>query len=274
MEKEQIKSLVREVLQKKLGGEISTDGFIFAANWKMNQDRAKTLSFCEEIKKVSVKTGNKIMIFPPFVYLDALSASLRGTDIGYGAQNVSTEKSGAFTGEISADMISDFGCKYTLVGHSERRNIYGETDGDVSKKVRMLLSKGIVPMICVGEKLDARKDGSFESVIKTQLTHSLAGLRREDAKNIIIAYEPVWAIGTGVVASTEQIAGTHRFIRQVLCEMFCVEGKKIPILYGGSVKPDNIKGISGVADVGGFLIGGASLKTESFTQMIRIVEGN
>lgn len=273
MEKEQIKQIVRKVLEAKVNGKVHGSGYIFAANWKMNQNRQTVSEFCREIKDVSCKNGDCVLIFPPFVYLDMLSKELSGSGIGFGAQNVSTEKSGAFTGEISADMISDFGCKYTIVGHSERRNIYKETDGDVSRKIRMLLSKGITPVVCVGEKLEARKDGSFETVIKDQLVHSLAGLKNEDAENIIIAYEPVWAIGTGMVASTQQIADTHKFIRGVLSEIFCVYGKKVPILYGGSVKPDNIKGISKVENVGGFLVGGASLKVSSFKQMIDIVEG-
>lgn len=274
IDKEQIKTLVRSALEKKLSGTVHGKGFIFAANWKMNQDKAKVESFCKEIKNIKTADGDSILIFPPFVYLDMLSRELSGSGIGFGTQNVSCEKSGAFTGEVSADMIAEFGCKYAIVGHSERRSLYKETDGDCAKKVRMLLSKNIVPVLCVGEKEDARRDGSFEEVIKVQLTHSLAGLKPEDGKNIIIAYEPVWAIGTGLVASTEQIAGTHKFIREVLCEIFKCYGKDIPILYGGSVKPDNIKGISKVNDVGGFLVGGASLKASSFIQMIETVEKN
>lgn len=273
IEKEQIKQIVRKTLEARLEGAVHSDGYIFAANWKMNQDKKKVAEFCEEIKGVTLKGGDSILIFPPFVYLDMLSKALEGSGVGYGTQNVSTEKSGAFTGEVSADMIAEFGCKYAIVGHSERRNIYGESDMDVSKKVRMLLTKNIVPVVCVGEKKEARVDGSFEEIIKVQLTHSLSGLTPEDAKKLIVAYEPVWAIGTGLVANTEQIAGTHKFIRGVLCEMFGKNGKDIPILYGGSVKPDNIKGISKVENVGGFLVGGASLKVSSFKQMIEIVEG-
>ncbi len=272
IEKEQIKQIVRKTLEAKGIGSERGSGFIFAANWKMNQNKAEVAKFCSEIKGVQLKGGDSIMIFPPFVYLDMLSKALDGSGIGYGTQNVSTEKSGAFTGEVSADMIAEFGCKYAIVGHSERRNIYGETDGDIAKKTRMLITRGITPVVCVGEKIDARRDGSFEEIIKIQLTHSLAGLKAEDASKLIVAYEPVWAIGTGMVANTEQIAGTHKFIRGVLCEMFGKGGKDIPILYGGSVKPDNIKGISKVDNVGGFLVGGASLKVSSFKQMIEIVE--
>ena len=272
IDKEQIKTLVRSALEKKLSAPVHGNGYIFAANWKMNQDKAKVESFCKEIRSVKTKDGDSILIFPPFVYLDMLARELAGSGIGYGTQNVSCEKSGAFTGEVSADMISEFGCKYAIVGHSERRSLYKETDGDCARKIRMLHSKNIAPVLCVGEKESARRDGSFEEVIKIQLTHSLAGLKPEDGKKVIIAYEPVWAIGTGLVASIEQIASTHKFIREVLCEIFKCFGKDIPILYGGSVKPDNIKGISKVNDVGGFLVGGASLKASSFIQMIETVE--
>lgn len=212
----------------------------------------------------------EVVIAPVFTALKTVSDRLEGSNVKVAAQNCSTEqKYGARTGEISADMIKDVGADYIIIGHSERRQFYGETDETVNLKTKACLANGLKAIVCIGEKLDEREAGKAETIVKTQLIGALDGLTVTDMERIIIAYEPVWAIGTGKTATPEQAQEMHRFIRQTLAE---TQGEKIAesvrILYGGSVKPDNIKGLMKQADIDGALVGGASLEAASFAEIV------
>lgn len=212
----------------------------------------------------------EVVIAPVFVHLKTVADRLEGSSIKIAAQDCSTEqKEGAHTGEVGAEMIRDVGASHVIVGHSERRQFYGETDESVNKKTKACLSAGLTAIVCVGEMLAERESGNAESVVKTQLVGGFDGLTVSDMERIIIAYEPVWAIGTGKVATPEQAQEIHGFIRRTVFE---AHGKEIAdavrILYGGSVKPDNIAGLMRQADIDGALVGGASLEAESFAQIV------
>jgi len=212
----------------------------------------------------------EVDIAPVFVHLKTVADRLEGSNIRVAAQNCSTEqKYGAHTGEVSAEMVKNIGASHIIIGHSERRQFYCETDETVNKKTKACLSFGLTAIVCVGEILEEREAGNAESVVKTQLTGALDGLTVSDMESIIIAYEPVWAIGTGRVATPEQAQEMHGFIRQTLGEM---QGKEVAdatrILYGGSVKPDNIAGLMQQTDIDGALVGGASLEAESFASIV------
>ena len=212
----------------------------------------------------------EVVIAPVFVHLKTVADRLEGSNIRVAAQNCSTEqKYGAHTGEVSAEMVKNIGASHIIIGHSERRQFYCETDETVNKKTKACLSFGLTAIVCVGEILEEREAGNAESVVKTQLTGALDGLTVSDMESIIIAYEPVWAIGTGRVATPEQAQEMHGFIRQTLGEM---QGKEVAdatrILYGGSVKPDNIAGLMQQTDIDGALVGGASLEAESFASIV------
>jgi len=212
----------------------------------------------------------EVVIAPVFVHLKTLADRLEGSNIKIAAQNCSTEqKFGAHTGEIGAEMIKDIGATHIIIGHSERRQFYGETNNSVNLKTKACLSVGLTAIVCVGEMLNERESGNAESIVKTQLTGAFDGLTVSDMERIIIAYEPVWAIGTGKVATPEQAQEMHGFIRQTVGAM---HGEEVSgaarILYGGSVKPDNIAGLMAQADIDGALVGGASLEAESFAQIV------
>ncbi len=212
----------------------------------------------------------EIVIAPVFTALKTVCDRLEGSNIKVAAQNCSTEqKHGAHTGEVSVDMIKDVGCSHIIIGHSERRQFYCEIDESVNKKTKACLSFNLTAIVCVGEMLDEREAGNAENTVKTQLSSALDGLTVSDMERIIIAYEPVWAIGTGKTAAPEQAQEMHRFIRRALTEM---QGKDVAdavrILYGGSVKPDNIKTLMAQADIDGALVGGASLEAASFAQIV------
>lgn len=212
----------------------------------------------------------EVVIAPVFTALKSVTDKLEGSNIKVAAQDCSTEKEhGAHTGEIAADMIRDVGCTYVIIGHSERRQFYGETDESVSKKIQAALAAGLTAIVCVGETLPEREAGNAEKVVETQLIGGLRDLTSADMNRIIIAYEPVWAIGTGKVATPEQAQEMHGFIRQTLKTQHSAEiAETTRILYGGSVKPDNIKGLMSQTDIDGALVGGASLKAESFSQIV------
>ena len=212
----------------------------------------------------------EVVIAPVFVHLKTIADKLEGSNIKVAAQNCSTEtKHSAHTGEVGADMIKDVGASHIIVGHSERRQFYGETDDSVNLKTKAALSFALTAIVCVGESLNERESGNAEKVVKTQLISGLDGLTVSDMKRIIIAYEPVWAIGTGQVASPEQAQEMHGFIRATVSEMHGTEvADATRILYGGSVKPDNISGLMKRADIDGVLVGGASLVAESFAQIV------
>ena len=212
----------------------------------------------------------EVVIAPVFTALKTVADRLEGSNIRVAGQDCSTEvKEGAHTGEVMASMLKDVGARYVIVGHSERRQFYCETDEMVKKKVEAGLASGLTVIMCVGETLDQREQGSAETVVSTQLSGGLSGLTASDLDRIIVAYEPVWAIGTGLTATPEQAQEMHAFIRRVFAERHSkAAGEALRILYGGSVKPDNIEGLMKQADIGGALVGGASLKADSFAEIV------
>ena len=241
-----------------------------AGNWKMNLDRSQSVELATAIGAGSSEFGSvEIGICPPTPYLEAVAQAVSGTSVGVGSQNLYHEASGAFTGEISAAMVSDIGCKYAILGHSERRNILGESNEDVNKKVHATLAGGLIPIVCVGELLEEREAGSTMDVIRQQFAGSLSGVSAEDMAKTVIAYEPVWAIGTGKVATPEQAEEVHRDLRGLLTEHYNADvAAAVRIQYGGSVKPDNAAELLACENIDGALVGGASLKPDSFLAII------
>ncbi|WP_353573368.1 triose-phosphate isomerase, partial [Candidatus Albibeggiatoa sp. nov. BB20] len=206
----------------------------------------------------------EVVVCAPFVYLQQVSESLKDTKIAYGAQNVSEQDNGAFTGEVSTCMLNDFSCKYVIVGHSERRSLYGETDELVAEKAAKAQADSLIPIICVGELLEQREAGETEAVVARQLDAVINANGIASLNNAVIAYEPVWAIGTGKTASPEQAQAVHAFIRGRIAEQDAAIADKVQILYGGSMKPANAAELTAMQDIDGGLIGGASLKAEDF----------
>jgi len=247
---------------------------VIGGNWKMN----KTSKEAEELVRSLVKEiGSyeevETVVFPPFPYLEKVSSLLKGTVIGLGAQNMFWEEKGAYTGEVSPLMLVDVGCRYVILGHSERRQYFGETDDKINKKIKAALKSDLTPLLCVGEKLEERKKGRAKEVVNLQVRGCLAGISLSEVKRIVIAYEPVWAIGTGETATPEQAQEMHEFIREILKEMYDESvADSIRIQYGGSVKPDNIKELMQQPDVDGALVGGASLNAESFIKIVKYGE--
>ena len=241
-----------------------------AGNWKMHKTPTETIETLKELKKlVSDVSDRSIMVAPPFTSLRGAHEVLKDSNIYLGAQNMYYEDKGAFTGEISADMLLDSGCKFVILGHSERRHIFGEENELINKKVVKALQKGLTPILCVGEKLEERESGLVEKVVKEQLTEGLKSLTKEDILNIIVAYEPVWAIGTGKTATPEDANSVHMFIKNFLCETFGVREEDLTVLYGGSVKPKNISSLMAEHFIDGVLVGGASLSPEDFSKIVK-----
>jgi len=243
---------------------------LFAGNWKMFKTVHEAVAFAKEFKGV-VKdvVGVDIVLAPPFTAVHAVAEAVRASNIAVAAQDVFWERDGAFTGEVSAAMVREAGAEYVLVGHSERRRLFGETDVAVNRKLIAALAADLTPIVCVGESLAERESGKAESVVKTQLTGGLTGLTVSDMERIIIAYEPVWAIGTGKTATPEQAQEMHGFIRAVLAGTHGADtANATRILYGGSVKPENIAELMSQSDVDGALVGGASLEAESFAKIV------
>jgi triosephosphate isomerase len=239
---------------------------LIAGNWKMNLDGAGATALARAISDASPGYGAvDLLVCPPFVYLKTVGSVVDGGTVLLGAQNMSHEKSGAFTGEISASMLKDCGATHVILGHSERRHIYKETDADVNKKTLAAHAAGLVPIVCVGELLEEREAGKTAEVIRTQFEGSLAGVSAELMAATVIAYEPVWAIGTGKVATPEQAEEVHADLRKLIAERYnAATADQVRILYGGSVKPDNAAELLGQPNVDGALIGGASLKADDF----------
>ncbi len=244
-----------------------------AGNWKMNTDGHGAVKLAEEVVAGCGETaGHKVdvAVCPPFVYLQQVGKALHSSHIALGAQDVYFEQKGAFTGEISAAMLKDTGCTYVICGHSERRHVIGETDELINKKVKAALAGGLLPILCVGELLEQRKANKTTDVVTRQMKEGLAGFSAEKVEAVTIAYEPVWAIGTGLTATPEQAQEVHALIRGLLTEMY---GKKlsneIRIQYGGSVKPDNAGELMGQEDIDGLLVGGASLKADDFAAIVK-----
>jgi triosephosphate isomerase len=244
---------------------------LVAGNWKMNGSLASTRELLEGIKAGmgSVRSGVECAVFPPFVYLAEVERLLAGTAVRWGAQNVSQRQPGAFTGEVAVPMLLDFHCTYVIVGHSERRQIYGETDGLVAEKFAAARKAGLIPVLCIGETLEEREQGVTEAVVSRQLD---AVLELEGIANLnagVIAYEPVWAIGTGKTATPQQAQDVHAFIRSKLAVYDATIASSMRILYGGSVKGSNAAELFAMPDIDGGLVGGASLNAEEFLTIAR-----
>ncbi len=243
---------------------------IVAGNWKMNKTLADAENLASAIKlDLAEYREVDVVLCPPFTALKTVGEIISDTHIKLGAQNMHWESSGAFTGEISPSMLRDLFCRYVILGHSERRSIFGETDTMINRKVKAALAANLTPILCVGETLDQRDSGKAGEVVRHQLIAGLEGLK-DELKNIVIAYEPVWAIGTGRTATPEQAQDMHAHVRRILCEIAGEEtASAIRIQYGGSVKPSNAAEIFRQPDVDGGLIGGASLEARSFVEIVR-----
>jgi triosephosphate isomerase (TIM) len=242
---------------------------VIAGNWKMHKTNSEACSLARAIKAGTADVSHcEIVIAPPFTALAAVSDEIKGSSITLAAQNVHWEPKGAFTGEISIPMLQDLGCGMVIVGHSERRQFFGETDASVNRRVRAVLESGLQPIICIGETLTERESGKHHSIVAQQLAGGLDGLTRRSLLRIILAYEPVWAIGTGRTASPEMAQEMHRMIREWLSGKFEEEAQGVRILYGGSVKPDNIAALMQQPDIDGALVGGACLEAEGFLRII------
>jgi triosephosphate isomerase len=244
---------------------------VIAGNWKMYKLTSESVETALTLKPLVANANHcEVVIAPVFTAIKTVADRLEGSNVKVASQNCSNETEfGAHTGEISAAMLKDAGCSHAIIGHSERRQFYGETDGSVNKKTKAALAAGLAAIVCVGESLTEREAGNAENVVKGQLISGLEGLTVADMERIIIAYEPVWAIGTGKTATPDQAQEMHSFIRATLAETHGSEiAGKTRILYGGSVKPENIKTLMEQADVDGALVGGASLEAESFSQIV------
>jgi triosephosphate isomerase len=242
---------------------------ILAANWKMNMNSADVSAFTNRfIPLVANADAVDIVIAPPFTLLDRLANEIAGTAIQSAGQNVHPEENGAFTGEIAAGMLADMGCTYAIVGHSERRALFGESSEFVAQKASALLRSEIRPIVCVGETLEQRDAGQALEIVETQLRESLAGVSGDQAEQVVIAYEPVWAIGTGRTATPEIAQEVHGHIRGQLSAQFGEAGNRIRIQYGGSVKPETVYDLMSQPDIDGALVGGASLDPEAFSRIV------
>ncbi|MDE0298683.1 MAG: triose-phosphate isomerase [Candidatus Poribacteria bacterium] len=245
---------------------------IVVANWKLNKTVGEAVEFTSALKgMVSGVDGVEVVVTPAFTALNAVASTLSGSNIHLSAQDVFWADNGAFTGEISPAMLKDVGCEYVIIGHSERRQYFGETNESVNKKVKAALSYDLRPIVCVGESLEDREAGRTESVIDNHVRNGIAGISPEAMQSAVIAYEPVWAIGTGVTATPDQAQDAHLVIRSLLSELYSVElAAQVRIQYGGSVKPENTSELMTQPDVDGALVGGASLEVESFAAIARL----
>jgi triosephosphate isomerase len=237
-----------------------------AGNWKMNLTRAECVALAKGIvERAATAGGVELAVCPPACYLDAVSQVVKGSPVALGAQDVCAEAPGAFTGAIATGMLIDLGCKYVILGHSERRHIFGESNADVNRKVGAALKAGLVPIVCVGETLAEREAGKTSAVVSDQFLGSLAGISGAQITGIVIAYEPVWAIGTGKVATPAQAEEVHAELRRVIEKQYNGQiAAQVRIQYGGSVKPDNAAELMQQPNIDGALVGGASLKADSF----------
>lgn len=236
----------------------------------MNLTSSEAVALAQELKRGLDGVSIDVAVCPPFVYLDQVGKALQGSSIGLGAQNMYFEESGAFTGEISGGMLRDVGCQYVILGHSERRNVLGESDEDVNQKMKAALAVGLTPILCVGELLEQREAGATLATIESQFNGSLADLTADQIGKCVLAYEPVWAIGTGKVATPDQAEEVHASLRKLLTDR-CGEAvaQSVRIQYGGSVKPDNAAELMSQPNIDGALVGGAALKADSFLAIVK-----
>jgi len=248
---------------------------VIAGNWKMYKTIAEAVDFIDKIKPVAAQAGHcEVIVAPSFTALAAAAAAAKGSKVLVAAQNCHWDKEGAHTGEISTGMLRDAGCTHVIIGHSERRHDCGETDEQVNKKLKAALAAGLTPIVCVGETLAERENGETEKVLERQFTGAMAGLTPADFSRIMIAYEPVWAIGTGRTATPEVAEEAHGFLRSLACRQFGEgEADVVRILYGGSVKPDNVGALMAKKEIDGALVGGASLKVDSFKALVNYPHG-
>jgi len=244
---------------------------VIAGNWKMNKTVGEAVDLVRQLKTLIEKVdGVEVIVAPPFTALHAVREESKGSLIRLAAQNLYWEEKGAFTGEVSASMIREVGCEFVIIGHSERRQLFGETDESVNRRIRAALGQGLKPIFCIGETLKEREGEKTFSVIETQVKGGLRDLGEKEVLTIAVAYEPVWAIGTGKTATPQQAQEVHRFIRETLEKRYSKDvAEKIRIQYGGSVTPENIKGLMDQQDIDGALVGGASLKADSFARIVR-----
>jgi triosephosphate isomerase len=240
---------------------------LIAGNWKMNLNKADAVALAQGVAAAPAECD--VLICPSHVYLDAVCAAVKDSSVAVGSQDVYFEAGGAFTGETSTDMLKDLGCQFAILGHSERRNVIGECDALINKKVHATLNAGLVAVLCVGELLEEREAGKTIDVVKSQFEGSLVNVTAEQMKNVVVAYEPVWAIGTGKTASPEQAQEVHADLRKIIASHYNQDvADSVRILYGGSVKPDNAAELMSQPDIDGALVGGASLKADSFAAII------
>ncbi len=243
---------------------------IIAGNWKMNCTPGETEKLLKALLKgFKLKKGVIAVVCPPFTSLPTASKIIKNKKLLLGAQDISEHTEGAFTGDTSARMLKSIGVKYVIVGHSERRQFHGETDQKVNAKARKALQFGLIPIICIGETLNQRESGTTETIVSQQLDGALGGLKETDLEKIVIAYEPVWAIGTGRTASSEMAQQVHKFVRDKLAQVSPNTAAIVPVIYGGSVKPANAAGLLSQPDIDGALVGGASLDAKSFISILR-----
>lgn len=243
---------------------------LIAGNWKMHGNRAMVDHLLTNLKNEISSSRAEMVVFPPYIFLSQTEQTLSGSTIAWGAQNIAAEKTGAFTGEISADMLLEFGCRYVLIGHSERRSIYGETDAVIAQKFILAKKSGLIPVLCVGETLAEREAGETYHVVGRQLN----AVMEQDAELLlgsVLAYEPVWAIGTGLTATPEQAQEVHLYLRHQIAKRNSTIADKLRILYGGSVKATNAEALFSMPDIDGGLIGGASLDANEFLQIFKTV---
>jgi triosephosphate isomerase (TIM) len=247
---------------------------LLAGNWKMHGTRSEAVALASALAKdVGRVGGREVLVAPPYTALETVAGIVKGTDIRLGAQNVHWEPKGAFTGEVSASMLREAGCTHVIIGHSERRQLFGETNETVNKRLFAALAGGLTPIVCVGETLEEREADATVQVVERQITAGLANISAADLARSVVAYEPVWAIGTGKTATPAQAQDVHRTIRsqlETLTDLGTAE--RVRILYGGSVKPDNIDSLMAEADIDGALVGGASLVAEQFIRIVRFEE--
>jgi len=244
---------------------------IVAGNWKMNKTPGEAVTLAKEVvDAVAGIDAVDVAVCPPYTALERVGSAVKDSNVGLGAQNMHWEASGAFTGEVSAQMLLTCGCEYVILGHSERRQYFGETDGTVNQRLKAALVAGLNPIVCVGETLDERKSDVTEQVVRKQVTSGLEGLSAHEAQGLVVAYEPVWAIGTGLTATPEQAEAVHACIRDVLTQLYNESvSEAIRIQYGGSMKPDNAVDLLGKPNIDGGLIGGAALDAESFAAIVK-----
>ncbi|SDF59258.1 triose-phosphate isomerase [Sporomusa acidovorans] len=244
---------------------------IIAGNWKMHKTAGEGAKLVQELNALTrTVTAVEIVVCPPFTALTAVAAAVAGTNIGLGAQNMHWEDKGAFTGEIAPGMLKDIGCTHVIIGHSERRQYFAETDQTVNKKLKAAFTAGLKPIMCVGETLAEREAKATEQVVGAQVKGALEGLNAEQVAGLVIAYEPVWAIGTGRTASAEDANAVCAFIRRTVGELFgSASAESVRIQYGGSVKPDNVAELMAKPDIDGALVGGASLEADSFSKLVK-----